>query len=56
MPRAADAHGLPERSFYSSWRLGEVERCVLRLLSAARKKAAGGAAVTFRVCFMLTLH
>ncbi|KAK9914765.1 hypothetical protein WJX75_000253 [Coccomyxa subellipsoidea] len=36
--------GVVEGTFYSKWRLGEVERCVLRLLATARRKLRGSTA------------
>lgn len=43
--------GLAEASFYSKWRLGEVERCVLRLLAAAQRKLQGSSAEPYKVVF-----
>ncbi len=47
---AAGVQGLAEVTFYSKWRLGEVERCVLRLLAAARRKLHGGTSDPYQVC------
>ncbi|CAL8468734.1 g8274 [Coccomyxa elongata] len=41
--------GLAEVTFYSKWRLGEVERCVLRLLAAAHRKLHGGTSDPYQV-------
>lgn len=46
----AGVQGLAEVTFYSKWRLGEVERCVLRLLAAARRKLHGGTSDPYQVC------
>lgn len=45
----AGLQSLGERIFYSKWRLGEVERCVLRLLAAVRQKLHGGASDPYKV-------